>query len=262
MKHIAAIVLAKRWQFGLLLVLLLLALWLPQARLSVDVLQPPSAEHWLGTDALGRDILLNLFKALPNTLLIALAAGTMPVVIALGLTALSYWLGPILQRVLLKFTDIMLILPSVLLLILGAAFIEPSLWGSIVLVALVNWMNDFRVLSSALQKTIQRDSITLAKSYGASKGYILCVHVWPALGALLYALVLQNARRGISLTAGLAFLGLLDPRIPNFGSLLFESQSQLHSATFWWLFIPPLFALSLLLIFLTQLQMQRVAHGR
>ncbi len=264
MNAIAATVRVLDWRIWMLcglLMLVVLAVVLPDSELSVQVLQPPSGAHWLGTDLLGRDVLLNLFKALPNTLFIALSTGVLPVLIALFLTAISYWLGSVVQRTLLKLTDIMLILPSVLLLILCAAFLQPSLWGSIILVSIVSWMGDFRLLSSALQKSLARDSVLLAKSYGASKRYILRVHIWPALGALLYALVLQNARRGVSLTAGLAFLGLLDPRIPNFGSLLFESQSQLHSSAFWWLLLPPLVALSLLLIFLTQLQKRAAGSG-
>ena len=122
-------------------------------------------------------------------------------------------------------------------------------------------MGDFRVLASALQYILQRDSVQLVRSYGASKGYVLRVHVLPALHPLLYALALQNGRRGVGVTAGLAFLGLLDPRIVNLGSLLFDSQSQLHSPAFWWLLLPPMLMLTLLLVLITRLQMDGGRHA-
>lgn len=252
----------RRWSLAILAALLLLSLALPQAGMSLQVLQPPGTQHWLGTDALGRDVLLTVLKALPNTLLIALATGVLPVLIALLLTALAYWLGAWMRELLLKLVDILLILPSTLLLIVLAAFLQPDLWGCILLVSLLAWPDDFRVLGSALQKDVQRDNVQLARSYGASKGYVLRVHIWPALSSLLFALVLQNARRGVGITAGLAFLGLMDPRIANFGSLLFESQRQMHSAAFWWLLLPPMLALACLLIFLIRLQAQQVPDVR
>lgn len=85
-------------------------------------------------------------------------------------------------------------------------------------------------------------------------------HLWPVLKPLLFALVIQNARRGVMMTSGLAFLGLMDPRLPNWGSLLFESQDQMHSDAFWWLLLPPVAALSCLLLFLTYLQ-QKVSRN-
>lgn len=252
----------RRWSLTIMAALLLLSLVLPQAGMSLQVLQPPSRQHWLGTDVLGRDVLLTVFKALPNTLLIALATGVLPVLIALLLTALTYWLGAWFRVLLLKLVDILLILPSTLLLIVLAAFLQPDLWGCILLVALLTWTDDFRVLGSALQKAVQRDNVQLVRSYGANKGYVLRVHIWPALTSLLYALMLQNARRGVGITAGLAFLGLMDPRIANFGGLLFESQRQMHSAAFWWLLLPPMLALAGLLVFLTRLQPQQVHDVR
>ncbi|MFB1011901.1 MAG: ABC transporter permease subunit [Thiopseudomonas sp.] len=250
----------KRYHLSLLLALLVLCLWLPRPWLSADILQPPSLAHPFGTDMLGRDVLLNVLKSLPNTLLIALAAGVLPVAFALLLNALAYALGNLCRSLLLKLTDIMLILPSTLLLIVLAAFIQPSLWGSIVLVSALAWPGDFRIIGSALQKALQKDSLLLARSYGAGKAYLLRRHIVPAISPMLYALILQNGRRAISATAGLAFLGLLDPRIANLGSLLLDSQNQLHSAAFWWLLLPPMLALALVLMFMTSLQSRQVRH--
>lgn len=239
---------------GLTLLALLCWLLVPEPALSRQLLEAPSRAHWLGTNVLGQDVLLRLLQALPNTLMIALMTGILPVGLALSLVSLNFFMPAWVDQLLLKMADLLMILPSTLLLILLAVFLEPDLWGSILLVSLLSWMDDFRILRTALFKASLRDNLAVAKSYSASKSYLLRQHLWPALKPLLFALVLQNARRGVMMTAGLAFLGLMDPRLPNWGSLLFESQEQMHSQAFWWLLLPPVIALSCLLLLLTYLQ--------
>lgn len=235
-------------------------LFVPVPALSTVILEAPSTAHWLGTNALGQDVLLRLIQALPNTFIIALMTGLLPVGFALLLASVNFFMPNWVDKLLLKFADFMMVLPSTLLLILLAVFLEPDLWGSILLVSLLAWMDDFRILRTALFKAALRDNLSVAKSYAASNRYLIKQHLWPVLKPLLFALVIQNARRGVMMTSGLAFLGLMDPRLPNWGSLLFESQDQMHSDAFWWLLLPPVMALSCLLLFLTYLQ-QKVSRN-
>ncbi|GLR63071.1 ABC transporter permease subunit [Marinospirillum insulare] len=229
-------------------------LFIPEPELSTLILHAPNASHWLGTNVLGQDVLLRLLQALPNTFIIALMTGLLPVGFALLLASVNFFMPNWVDKLLLKLADLIMILPGTLLLILLAVFLEPDLWGSILLVSMLAWMDDFRILRTALFKASLRDNLAVAKSYAASKSYLLRQHLWPVLKPLLFALVIQNARRGVMMTAGLAFLGLMDPRLPNWGSLLFESQDQIHTDAFWWLLLPPVIALSCLLLFLTYLQ--------
>lgn len=246
----------------LLLILLGLFLlsWLTaeQVAVSSTYLQAPSSTHWFGTNALGQDVAALVWQAFPNSLLIAFLAGSLPVVWAAILATFVYLSPRWVDQLVLKCVDLLLVLPGTLLLLLFASWLEPSLWGSIFLVALVSWMDDFRILRMALIKAALRDHLMVARSFGAKPGYLILQHLWPSLGSLLFALWLQNARRGLLLTAGLAFLGLLDPRQQHWGSMLFVAQSHIDIDAFWWLMLPPAFALTSL-IFLFALLQPRVS---
>ncbi|NWO04433.1 MAG: ABC transporter permease [Alteromonadaceae bacterium] len=218
--------------------------------MSSAVLQPPSAEHWLGTDDLGRDWLQRLVQAFPATLLIAFLCGLLPLCMGLLLASVSTIGGVWLDRALLKMTDIFLIIPSLLPLMILSAILEPGLPAVVVLISAVSWPDDFRVLRAAIRRQQLGDAIFSARSFGAGRGYLLRHHVWPALVPLMEVLFIQNARRAVMLSAGLAFLGLTDPRMSNWGTMLFEAQEHMHLDAFWWMLPGPLFAMTVLILLL------------
>ncbi|QEW06162.1 ABC transporter permease [Nitrincola iocasae] len=240
---------------NLLLLLCLIAVTLhfsdwPQIQMSNQVLTPPSIVHWLGTDSLGQDVWLRLLEALPNTLLIALACGLLPLLIGLLLATLSRFGGSLIDRILLKITDILLLIPNVLPLMILAALLEPSLSTVIVLISLLSWQDDFRVLRAAIKRQLLSDAVLYAQSFSAGAMYLLRRHIWPPLSPLMVVLFLQNARRAVMLSAALAFLGLTDPRLPSWGGLLLDAQEQIHNPAFWWLLPGPLLAMTGLILLL------------
>lgn len=226
---------------------------LPLPAISPATLQPPGPSHWLGTNALGQDVLMLLANAAPNTLMLAFGVGSLPVLIALLLASLAAVAPDWLDQAILKLTDVLLVIPSVLILMLLAALTEPGLWGLIAMLSAVAWMDDLRILRAAITRELLRDNVAVARSFGASRGYLLSTHVWPALLPIYLALFIQNARRGVLQSAGLAFLGLTDPRLPGWGAMLQSAQAHMHTPAFWWLLLPPLVALSVLLLSLSQL---------
>lgn len=225
-----------------------------QVIVSTAYLEAPNTRYWLGTNELGQSVALLLWQALPNSLSIAFFSGVLPVLWAMLLATFAYLLPRWFDQLLLKCVDILLILPGTLLLLLFAAWMEPNLWGSILLVAAVSWMDDFRVLRLSLIKAATRDHLMVARSFGATPLYLIRKHLWPSLHTLLFALWLQNARRGLLLTAGLAFLGLIDPRQTHWGGMLFAAQPYIDSPAFWWLMLPPAMALTGLIFLLALLQ--------
>lgn len=237
------------------ILVLLYTFWLVQPPITLmhSPLSAPSTSHWLGTDSLGQDILHRLLQATPNTLLLALSVGIFPILIALIMASVAVIGGKWCDRFILKLTDVLITLPSILIIILLAVLIEPDFWGLILILVAVAWMDDLRVLRTTMQREQQRESIETAKSYGATSMYLLRMHLWPRLWSLLPALFVQNARRAVLQSAGLSFLGLTDPRLPSWGNLLQEAQTQIHSPAFWWLLIPPLLALALLLYGISRL---------
>jgi len=242
----------------LLLSVSLLALfcWLtdwPQPQMSAQILQPPSTAHWLGTDALGQDQLARLLQALPGTLATALACGLLPLLAGLALASLSAVAGRLTDQLLLKLTDVFMIMPAILPLMILSALLEPGLGSVIILISFLSWPDDFRVLRAAIRRQLFGDAVLTARSLGAGPVYLLRWHVWPVLRPLLLALFLQNARRAVMLSAGLAFLGLTDPRMANWGTLLLDAQQQIHHAAFWWLLPGPLLAITGLILLLNRL---------
>lgn len=247
---------------SLLLLLCLLAVALhfsewPQVQMTNQVLTPPSMAHWLGTDSLGQDVWLRLFEALPNTLLIALACGILPLLAGLMLATLSAFGGPVIDRILLKITDIFLLIPNLLPLMILAALLEPNLYTVIVLISILSWQDDFRVLRAAIKRQLLSDAVLYARSFGAGPIYLLHRHIGPPLFPLLVALFLQNARRAVMLSAALVFLGLTDPRLPSWGGMLLDAQEQIHSIAFWWLLPGPLLAMTGLILLLNSSHSKR-----
>jgi len=250
---------------SLLLLICLLALFCwysdwPQPQMSSQLLHPPSSDHWLGTDALGQDLLARLLQALPGTLATALACGLLPLLAGLLLASLSALAGNRLDRILLKLTDIFMIMPAILPLMILAALLEPGLGTVIILISILSWPDDFRVLRAAIRRQLFSDAVLTARGFGAGPAYLLRWHVWPVLRPLLEALFLQNARRSVMLSAGLAFLGLTDPRMANWGTLLLDAQQQIHHAAFWWMLPGPLLAMTTLILLLNSLSPEERKH--
>lgn len=219
----------------------------PHTQMSRAILMPPSAAHWLGTNALGEDVLLQVLKALPNTLFIAICCGVIPLILGLILAAISVFSVEYIDRLLLKFTDVFLLIPSLLPLMLFATLLEPGLWMLIFLLCLLSWVDDFKVFRTAIHKIKATDAVLNARHHGASNSYILKHYILPTVLPMMSVLFLQNAHRAIMMSAGLSFLGLTDPRLLSWGSLLMEAQDYIHADAFWWLIPGPVVSISLLI---------------
>ncbi|MCB5163190.1 ABC transporter permease [Marinomonas algarum] len=184
----------------------------PNIEMTADMLTLPSLDHWLGTDILGQDVFLRLLAGLPNTLLIAMFCGLLPIIMGFILASISIISRYYVSRFLQKFVEVFLLIPSLLPLMLLAAVLEPGLVAVILLISVLSWPDDFKVLRSAILRVIQSDAILTARHFGANNLYIMSNYVWPTIKPLLIMLFLQNARHAVMMSAGLAFLGLTDPR--------------------------------------------------
>lgn len=225
----------------------------PVVTMNNSVLESPSMFHWLGTDALGQDVLLRLIAALPNTLLIAFLCGIIPLLIGFLLASISVFSGALVDRGLTKLIDVILLIPSLLPLMLLSVLLEPGMVTAIILISVLSWPDDFKVLRASIFKLIRGDAVLTASHFGAGKYYIFSRYIWPSLRPLLGMLFLHNARHAIMMSAGLAFLGLTDPRLLSWGTLLMEAQEQIHNVSFWWLLVGPLCAISAFVLLLNNL---------
>jgi peptide/nickel transport system permease protein len=210
---------------------------------------PPNATFWLGTDLLGRDLLSRILHGARTSLVIGLVANGLALVIGtlVGITAGFYrgWIGAVLMR----FTDLMMAFPALLLAICLAAIFEPSLWIVAMVIALVNWVQTARVVYTETTALAERDFIAAERTLGAGSARILFRHILPHLLPMIIVWGTLGISTTVLLEATLSFLGIgVQPPTPSWGNIIFENQTYFQAAP-WLVFFPGLAILMLALAF-------------
>jgi peptide/nickel transport system permease protein len=199
---------------------------------------PPGGKYPLGTDLLGRDLLSRLLFGARTSLVIGVAANGAAVLVGtlLGVVAgyVQGWAGAAIMR----FTDLMMAFPALLLAIALAAIFAPSLWIVAMVIALVNWVQIARVVYTETTALAARDYIEAARALGATDARILVLHLLPHLVPTVHVYATLGIATTVLLEATLSFLGIgVRPPIPSWGGIIFESQSYFLSAP-WLVFFP------------------------
>lgn len=199
---------------------------------------PPSRDHPLGTDTLGRDLLSRLLFGARASLVIGLVANGVAVGIGMAVgTAAGYW-GGWAGALLMRFTDLMAAFPALLLAIVLATVLKPSLWIVALVIALVNWVQVARIVYTEARSLAERDFILAQRSLGAGQARILVRHIAPHLVPTAIVWGTLGIATTVLLEATLSFLGVgVQPPQPSWGNIIFESQSYFQSAP-WLVFIP------------------------
>jgi peptide/nickel transport system permease protein len=199
---------------------------------------PPSAQFPLGTDTLGRDLLSRLLYGARTSLVIGLVANGIAVSIGLCIGILAGYSRGWTGNVLMRFTDLMMAFPALLLAIVLAAMLRPSLWIVAMVIALVNWVQVARIVYTETRGLVERDFIMAERSLGAGHGRILLHHILPHLIPTAIVWGTLGIATTVLLEATLSFLGIgVQPPQPSWGNIIFESQSYFQSAP-WLVFIP------------------------
>jgi peptide/nickel transport system permease protein len=199
---------------------------------------PPSAQFPLGTDTLGRDLLSRLLYGARTSLVIGLVANGVAVLIGLCVGILAGYLRGWTGSLLMRFTDLMMAFPALLLAIVLAALLRPSLWIVALVIALVNWVQVARIVYTETRGLVERDFILAERSLGAGHARILISHILPHLVPTAIVWGTLGIATTVLLEATLSFLGIgVQPPQPSWGNIIFESQSYFQSAP-WLVFIP------------------------
>ncbi len=210
---------------------------------------PPNAEFLLGTDLLGRDLLSRLLFGARTSLFIGVIANGIAVAIGslVGITAGYFrgWIGAALMR----FTDLMMAFPALLLAILLAALFRPSLWIVALVIALVNWVQIARVIYTATRSLAEREFVEAERALGAGRARILFRHIVPHLTSIVIVWTTLGISTTVLLEATLSFLGIgVQPPTPSWGNIIFENQTYFSSAP-WLVFFPGICIILLALAF-------------
>ena len=199
---------------------------------------PPGGPFLLGTDTLGRDLFSRMLYGARTSLIIGLVANGIAVTIGLFIGIVAGYMRGIMGNILMRFTDLMMAFPALLLAIVLAALLRPSLWIVAMVIALVNWVQVARIVYTETRGLVERDFILAQRSLGAGHGRILLLHILPHLIPTAIVWGTLGIATTVLLEATLSFLGIgVQPPQPSWGNIIFESQSYFQAAP-WLVFFP------------------------
>ncbi|PSJ55043.1 ABC transporter permease [Pseudaminobacter soli (ex Li et al. 2025)] len=210
---------------------------------------PPDAQFWFGTDLVGRDLFSRLIYGARTSLIIGIVANGLAVFTGsvVGICA-GYFRGWV-ETILMRFTDLMMAFPALLLAIVLAAIFTPSLWIVAMVIAMVNWVQIARVIYTETRSLAERDFIDAERAMGAGHMRIMLRHILPHQLSTIIVWATLGIATTVLLEATLSFLGIgVQPPIPSWGNIIFENQTYFTSAP-WLVFIPGAAILLLALAF-------------
>ena len=187
----------------------------------------PSGAHWLGTTSQGQDIFSQLIWGTRETLIIAVAAGGLATLIAVLVGVSAAYLGGITDGVLSLFTDVLLVIPILPLIIVIAAYLRSAgLTDIIIVLGALGWSYGARQLRVQALSLRNRDFLTAASVRGERRRYIIVAEILPTLTSLIVATFLGSAVFAVLTAAGLQFIGLGDPSAQSWGTMLYWAQNN------------------------------------
>ncbi len=200
----------------------------------------PNKQHLLGTDDIGHDILSQLIYGSRTSLLVGTlgALGCVSVGILIGLVA--GFAGGVIDEILMRLTDIVLVIPYIVFVIVLVAYLGPSVWNIILSITVLGWPSIARMVRSYVMSLKTSLYVEAAISLGAGRSYIMRYHIFPGLIPLIIPVYVLTIVDSILTEAGLSFLGLGDPTKVSWGLLLYYAQIRgAFVRGMWWWVIPP-----------------------
>jgi peptide/nickel transport system permease protein len=200
----------------------------------------PSREHPLGTDDGGKDVLSSFMYGARVSLFVGFVAALITLVIGSAIGLVAGYYGGRIGGLFMRLTDIFLVIPDLPLYVVMVALLGPSIWNIILALALFGWTSTTRLVYAQVLSVKERLFVTRARAIGAPSGHIIRRHVFPLVLPIILAqnaLVISSA---ILSESALSFLGLGDPTLISWGSMLnFAFGRGAVSVGAWWALLPP-----------------------
>jgi peptide/nickel transport system permease protein len=196
--------------------------------------QEPSFQHLMGTDKFGRDVFSRVLYGARISLTIGFIAVAIGVLVGAAVGAIAGYFGKWTDTVLMRFTDMMLSFPRLILLIVVIALFEPSIWLVVVVLGLTGWMSVARIVRGEVLSLREREFVQAAKVLGMSDARIIMRHVLPNVLAPVIVYSTLTIGNTILVEASLSFLGLgVQPPTPSWGNMISDGRDALLTA--WWI---------------------------
>jgi peptide/nickel transport system permease protein len=216
---------------------------------SCGVFAPPSAQHWLGCDDGGIDMLSEIIWGGRVSLMIGFAATVISMVIGGGVGLLTGYFAGWTDIALMRVTDYLLVIPDLAFAMVIADVWGPSLLHVILVIGILEWAATARIIRAQVMSVKERVYIKRARSIGASHWRIVSRHILPQVGPLLMANTVLTVAVAIYLETALAFLGLEDPTTTTWGTILEHAFNRAAvSAGAWWAIVPDGLMITLLIM--------------
>ena len=211
-----------------------------------ETLIAPRGDHWMGTDDLGRDTLSRVIHGSRVPLLVGFLATAASMALGILIGSLSGYFGGRTDVVLMRVTEYVLVVPRFFLALLVVAMLGTGIEKIILVIGILGWPEVARVVRAQFLTLREREFVLAARAIGASHAKVIFREILP--NAIPPAVVVASilVARAILLEAGLSFLGLGDPNLISWGSLLSEAQERISASV--WLALFPGLAISLLVL--------------
>lgn len=197
----------------------------------LTILQRPSAEHWLGTDEVGRDIFARLIYASRISLSIGFMAVAVAIVVGTTVGALAGFFGGWIDTVLMRATDAVLSIPALFFLIVLSVTLGPSVRTMIIVIGLLSWMELARIIRANVLSLKRREFVEAAQTIGARGPRIIARHILPNTLAPIVVAATLGVGNALLTEASVSYLGLgVQPPDPSWGNMLYNAQSYFFNA--------------------------------
>src|SRR5512147_1553112 len=204
----------------------------------LNIIKPPGEAHWLGTDALGRDIFTRILYGARADLMMAFFGVVGPIILGTIIGLLGGYFGGRIDSVLMRIFEVTVSFPYFVLVIAIVAVLGPGLQSYFISLTLVNWVTYARLVRSEALVLRNADFVLAARSMGFSHSRTILFHVLPNAMVPSAVFVMTDAVLTIVLGSSLGFLGLgVQPPTPEWGAMIAEGPNYLTTA--WWISIFP-----------------------
>jgi peptide/nickel transport system permease protein len=198
---------------------------------SYNLLQPPSPEHLLGTDDIGRDELSRLIYASRVSMSVGISVSLAAIVVGTCLGALAGFYGGAVDTWLSGLINVMLSIPAIPLALVLGAFLRKDLIFIIGILSVVSWAGTARIIRAEFLTLRERDYVLAARALGASNARVMVRHILPNVMAVIIVSVTLGVANAILAESALSFLGYgIQPPIPSWGNMLQNAQTYLRQA--------------------------------